>query len=149
MMFRGTKKHAPEKFNAVMTKAGARSNATTNDDRTLYYATFAKEDLEQIVEMMADQFQNLEYAEPEFKTEARAVLGEYNKSAANPAFKLYEVTRKTAFATHTYGHTTMGFIEDIENMPNQYQYSKIFFDRWYRPENATLVIGGDVDAGKV
>ena len=149
MMFRGTKKYAPEKYNAVMTKAGARSNATTNDDRTLYYATFAKEDLEQILEMMADQFQNLDYAEPEFKTEARAVLGEYNKNVANPAFKLYETTRKTAFSKHTYGHTTMGFIEDIEDMPNQYQYSKVFFDRWYRPEYSTLVIGGDVSPEQV
>ena len=149
MMFRGTPKYSPEKFTAVMTRAGARNNASTSDDRTMYYATFAKDDLEQIIELMGDNFQNLSYAEPEFKTEAKAVLGEYNKNAAEPAFKLFELTRKTAFGTHTYGHTTMGFIEDIENMPNQFEYSKQFFDRWYRPEYTAIVVAGDVTPEEV
>jgi len=149
MMFRGTPKYSPEKFNEIMTRAGARNNASTSDDRTMYYATFAKDDLEAIIELFGDQFQNLKYAEPEFKTESRAVLGEYNKNAANPGFKLYEVTRKTAFGTHTYGHTTMGFIEDIENMPNQFEYSKQFFDRWYRPEYTTVIVAGDVTPSQV
>ena len=149
MMFRGTPKYSPEQFTAVMTRAGARNNATTNDDRTLYYATFAKEDLEQIIELFGDNFQNLKYAEPEFKTEAKAVLGEYNKTAADPAFRLFELTRKTAFGTHTYGHTTLGFIEDIENMPNQFEYAKQFFDRWYRPEYTAIVVAGDVTPEQV
>jgi len=149
MMFRGTPRYSPEKFTAIMTRAGARNNASTSDDRTMYYATFAKDDLEQIIELMGDNFQNLSYTEPAFKTESRAVLGEYNKNAANPGFKLYEVTRKAAFGTHTYGHTTMGFIEDIENMPNQFEYSKQFFDRWYRPEYTTIVVAGDVTAEQV
>ncbi|HEX2718426.1 MAG TPA: pitrilysin family protein, partial [Gemmatimonadaceae bacterium] len=149
MMFRGTKKYPPEQYNAVMSRAGARTNASTSDDRTWYYATFAKEDLENILELYADQFQHLDYAEPEFKTEARAVLGEYNKNSASPEFKLYETTRKAAFTRHTYGHTTMGFIEDIENMPNQYAYSKQFFNRYYRPEYTTIVVAGDVTAEQV
>ncbi|HEX6178578.1 MAG TPA: insulinase family protein, partial [Thermoanaerobaculia bacterium] len=149
MMFRGTPKYSPEKFTEIMTRAGARNNASTSDDRTMYYATFAKDDLEQIIELMGDNFQNLSYAEPEFKTEAKAVLGEYNKNAAEPSFKLFELTRKTAFGTHTYGHTTMGFIEDIENMPNQFEYSKQFFDRWYRPEYTAIVVAGDVTPEQV
>ena len=76
MMFRGTPKFPKEKYNEVLTKAGARSNASTSDDRTWYYATFAKEDLESILELMGDQFQNLQYPEDDFKTEARAVLGD-------------------------------------------------------------------------
>ncbi len=149
MMFRGTKKYTPDQNNAVMARAGARTNASTSDDRTWYYATFAKEDLENILELYADQFQNLDYAEPEFKTEARAVLGEYNKNSASPGFKLYELTRKTAFTKHTYGHTTMGFIEDIEDMPNQYEYSKQFFSRYYRPENTAIIVAGDVTPEQV
>lgn len=149
MMFRGTPLNPPDSFNARMTRAGARNNASTSDDRTLFFATFAKENLEDIVSLMADQFQHLEYSEPAFKTESRAVLGEYNKNAANPGSKLYEVMRKTAFGTHTYGHTTMGFIEDIENMPNQFAYSKEFFSRWYRPENTTVVVAGDVTPAQV
>ncbi|MHB1265484.1 MAG: M16 family metallopeptidase [Gemmatimonadaceae bacterium] len=149
MMFRGTPNFSPERFNAVMTAAGARNNAYTTDDYTNYYATFAKENLAQIVEMMGDQFQHLAYAEPEFKTEARAVLGEYNKNSASPFFKLFEATRQAAFSRHPYGHTTMGFIRDIEDMPNQYAYSRQFFDRWYRPEYTTVIVAGDVTPGEV
>jgi len=146
VMFRGTEKYPPEKYNAVIQKAGARQNANTSDDRTIFHETFAKSDLPKILEIEADRFQNLSYPEAIFKTEARAVLGEYNKNSANPIRKILEVQRDAAFGTHTYKHTTMGFIKDIEDMPNQYQYSKEFFRRWYRPEYATVVIAGDVNA---
>jgi zinc protease len=149
MMFRGTEKYSPEEYNRIITKAGARQNAYTTDDYTNYHITFAKEDLEKMLEIEADRFQNLSYPVEAFKTESRAVLGEYNKNSANPISKLYEVSRATAFTTHTYRHTTMGFIEDIEDMPNQYEYSKTFFQRWYRPANTAVIVAGDVDPAKV
>lgn len=145
VMFRGTEKYSPDEYNAIITKAGARQNAYTADDYTNYHTTFAKEDLEKILEIEADRFQNLSYSEDLFKTEARAVLGEYNKNSANPIRKLYEVMRNAHFSTHTYKHTGMGFIEDIEDMPNQFDYSRVFFDRWYRPEYTTIIVAGDVD----
>jgi zinc protease len=144
MMFRGTKEYPAAKYQAVITKAGARQNAYTSDDLTNYYTTFAKEDLDTVLKVEADRFQHLDYSEDDFKTESRAVLGEYNKNSANPYQKLTEVMRDAAFQTHTYKHTTMGFIKDIEDMPNQYAYSKVFFDRWYRPERTTIIIAGDV-----
>src|SRR4029079_9800796 len=97
----------------------------------------------------ADRFMNLSYSPEAFKTESRAVLGEYNKNSANPVRKILEVQRDAAFSTHTYKHTTMGFIKDIEDMPNQYEYSKEFFRRWYRPEYTTMVVAGDVKADEV
>lgn len=148
MMFRGTKAYPPEKYQDVITKSGARQNAYTSDDLTNYHTTFAKEDLETILKVEADRFQSLSYGEDAFKTESRAVLGEYNKNSANPMSKLFEVQRDAAYTTHTYKHTTMGFIKDIEDMPNQYAYSKVFFDRWYRPERTTLIIAGDVEPQK-
>ena len=149
MMFRGTPTLPPDEYNAIITKAGARQNAYTTDDYTNYHVTFAKEDLETILRIEADRFQNLSYPVEAFKTESRAVLGEYNKNSANPIQKLYETMRAKAFTTHTYRHTTMGFIEDIEDMPNQYEYSKTFFQRWYRPENTAIIVAGDVDPAKV
>jgi zinc protease len=149
MMFRGTKAYPPEVYTSIITKAGARQNAFTSDDLTNYYTTFAKEDLEKMLEIEADRFQNLLYSDEQFKTESRAVLGEYNKNSANPVSKLIEVQRENAFTTHTYKHTTMGFLKDIEDMPNQFEYSKVFFSRWYRPEKTTLIIAGDVEAEKV
>jgi len=148
MMFRGTPTYPPEKYQQIITKAGARQNAYTSDDLTNYYTTFAKEDLETVLKVEADRFQHLAYPVEAFKTESRAVLGEYNKNSANPMSKLFEVQREAAFSTHTYRHTTMGFLKDIEDMPNQYDYSKVFFDRWYRPERTAVIIAGDVDPAK-
>jgi zinc protease len=149
MMFRGTAAYPPDAYNAIITKAGARQNAYTTDDYTNYHITFAKEDLETILKIEADRFQNLSYSVEAFKTESRAVLGEYNKNSANPFQKLYETIRAKAFTTHTYRHTTMGFIEDIEDMPNQFEYSRVFFDRWYRPENTAIIVAGDVEPATV
>ncbi len=145
MMFRGTEKYPPEKYEAVLKRAGAASNAYTTDDRTVYHTTFSKEDLETILEIEADRFRYLKYSENVFRTEALAVLGEYNKNSASPVHKLFEVLRDTAFDRHTYKHTTMGFLRDIQDMPNQYQYSLRFFDRWYRPEYTTIIVAGDID----
>src|SRR6476620_8633193 len=149
IMTRGTKNMTQEQMNDLITKAGARENASTSDDVTKYYITFAKEDLESMIKLEADRFQNLQYSEEDFKTESRASLGEYNKNSANPGTKLYEAVRDTAFTTHTYKHTTMGFIRDIENMPNQFEYSKIFYDRFYRPERTTIIVAGDVTPNEV
>ncbi len=145
MMFRGTEKFPPEKYEAVMQGAGAQTNAYTSDDRTVYHAVFPKEDLESILMAEADRFQNLKYAEEAFKTETRAVLGEYNKNSANPFRKLEEALQDAAFTRHSYKHTTMGFLRDVEDMPNQYQYSRTFFERWYCPEYTLVCVVGDVE----
>jgi len=148
MMFRGTKTYPPDRYQGVLTRIGARSNAYTSNDLTNYHTTFTKEDLDELLAMEADRFQHLEYPEEAFRTESRAILGEYNKSAANPLLKLFEVQAAAAYRVHTYRHTTMGFLADIEDMPNQYAYSRTFYDRWYRPEYATVVVAGDVDPAR-
>ena len=144
MMFRGTEKYPQEKYNNVLKSLGADSNAFTTEDWTCYHMTIPSSALGKAAEIEADRFQNLKYDEPSFQKEARAVLGEYNKNASSPFLKLDEAMQNTAFTTHTYKHTTIGFLEDIKDMPNQYAYSKVFFDRWYRPENCTIVVTGDV-----
>src|SRR5512147_731951 len=126
VMFRGTKEYPPERYEAVLKAAGAASNAYTTDDHTVYHTTFSKEDFESILKMEADRFQNLDYTQQQFKTESLAVLGEDNKNSADPTEKLEEVLRDTAFTKHTYKHTTMGFLKDVQDMPNQFEYSKLF-----------------------
>ncbi len=144
VMFKGTETYPPAKYTAILKQIGASSNAFTTEDFTCYHTTFSKEDLDTVLAMEADRFQNLKYSEPEFKTETLAVLGEYNKNSANPSQKLEEVIADTAFEKHTYKHTTMGFLKDIQDMPNQYDYSLKFFDRYYRPEYTTVIVVGDV-----
>jgi zinc protease len=149
LMFRGTAQYSTEKYNQAINRMGAASNASTSDDFTVYHTTFSKEDLDTVLAMEADRFQHLKYAEPEFKTESLAVLGEYNKNSASPFSKLSEVMHDTAYDRHTYKHTTMGFLKDIQDMPNQYEYSLKFFDRYYRPEYTTIIVVGDVKAKAV
>ncbi|HKP85633.1 MAG TPA: pitrilysin family protein [Blastocatellia bacterium] len=144
LMFRGTEKVSADQYNEALKNAGADSNAYTSDDRTVYHTVFSKEDFERIMTLEADRFQNLKVPIDLFKTETKAVLGEYNKNASSPVRKLYEVLRDKAFESHTYRHTTMGYLRDVENMPNQYDYSLEFFKRYYRPEYTTIIVAGDV-----
>jgi len=144
IMFRGSENYTAEQREAIFKRAGAETNAYTSDDRTVYHATFSKDDLDEIMKMEADRFMRLKYALPEFQTESLAVKGEYDKNSANPINQLFERLRETAFKKHTYSHTTMGFIKDIEAMPTQYDYSLEFFKRFYRPEYTTVVLVGDV-----
>ena len=96
------------------------------------------------LELEADRFMNLSYSKSDFQTEAGAVYGEYRKNRTSPFFTIYEAVHKAAFTRHTYGHTAMGFEQDIQAMPSMYSYSKRFFSRNYRPENAVLVVAGDI-----
>jgi zinc protease len=144
LMFRGSEHYSGAERDAILKKAGADSNAYTTDDRTVYHEVFSKDDLDKVLELEGDRFQRLKYPTDGFKTETKAVLGEFNKNSADPEEKAFEVLRATAFKVHTYSHTTMGFIEDIEDFPNQYDYSLQFYGRYYRPEYTTIVIVGDV-----
>ncbi len=144
MMFRGTPRYTSEQYNDMMKRMGADSNAFTTDDWTAYHTTASADALATIVELEADRFQNLSYDLPAFQKEARAVLGEYNKIASSPMMLLDETLQDTAYDTHTYKHTTIGFLKDIVDMPNQYEYSKKFFERWYRPDNCIVLVVGDV-----
>jgi len=145
MMFRGSEKFPSEVYDGIVTSMGADANAFTTDDLTAYHMSITRDDLPTVIDIESDRFKNLKYAEDEFKTEAGAVYGEFRKNRTNPFFVLYEAFHGAAFDKHTYKHTTMGFEEDIAMMPEQYEYSKSFFDRFYRPENVVVMVAGDFD----
>jgi zinc protease len=143
MMFRGTEKY-PD-YDGVTSRLGAARNAFTSNDMTVYYLVASNEYLETIMDLESDRFQNLRYSEADFRTEAGAILGEYQQGALSPGRWLDEKVRETAFREHTYRHTTIGFEADIRAMPEGYDYSLDFYSRFYRPENVVLVIAGDFD----
>jgi zinc protease len=145
MMFRGTKNISADEYEKTITEMGANNNAYTTDDYTCYTLTVPSDNLETAMRLESDRFQNLSYEEEPFRTEAGAVYGEYRKNRVNPWSVAYEELSNLAFTRHTYKHTTMGFEEDIKNMPNQYQYSISFFKRYYRPENCILILAGDFE----
>jgi zinc protease len=149
MMFRGTANYSEDEYNAVLKRMGADSNADTSDDRTRYYITGPAPELETMMEIESDRFMNLSYSEEDFRREALAVLGEYNKNISNPFLPMWERMRELAFTAHTYSHTTMGYLEDIKAMPGYYDYSLSFYDRFYRPENCILLVVGDAKPDQV
>ncbi len=145
MMFRGTARFPEGARGSLLGKLGFVENAFTSDDVTMYTISGPSQALETLVDVEADRFQHLEYSEPAFQTEAKAVLGEYNKNAANPALKIEEAVLGAAFKAHTYRHTTLGFYDDIVAMPSRYEYSKEFFKRWYTPDDCLIFVVGDFD----
>ena len=149
MMFRGTDQYPKEAYSAALKSIGAAANANTTQDRTLYHMTGNAEKLEYMFELESDRFMNLNYSEHDFKTEAGAVKGEYTKNFASPYQQIYEKQQETAYSTHTYSHTTMGYFNDIVDMPNQFAYSKMFFERYYRPEYNTILVVGDAKPAQV
>ncbi|MEP1742658.1 MAG: pitrilysin family protein [Kangiellaceae bacterium] len=148
MMFKGTPNFSQLEYGNRLKNAGVDGNAYTSDDLTNYYISFPKEHLEEMLMLEADRFQNLSYTEAEFRTEALAVKGEYLKNSSSPFRKMFEAIREIAFKEHTYQHTTMGFLRDIEQMPEQFEYSKTFFKRWYTPNYASVIVVGDIDIDK-
>lgn len=145
MMFKGSEKFPQDKYEVMFKNAGVDNRAYTTNDYTNYHLNFSKQHLESVLEVQADIFQNLKYTESQFRTEALTVKGEYLKNNSNPIRQLLAAVRKEAFDQHTYSHTTMGFFEDIEKMPDQMAYGQQFFERFYKPEYTSIIITGDVD----
>lgn len=145
MMFRGTKRHPGRVYDSLITSMGADANAYTTDDYTCYHLNITNEDLPRVIDLEADRFQNLNYTLEGFQTESGAVYGEYRKGKTSPFNVLWEDLKNTAFKKHTYKHTTIGFEKDIKDMPNLYDYSLSFYQRYYRPENCILLVVGDFD----
>ncbi len=145
MMFRGTEKYSKAQYGEILKRMGADSNASTDDDLTLYHIVGPKRELETMADLESDRFKNLKYSEADFRTEALAVRGEYAKSASAPILPMFEKLQDLAFTRHTYKHTTIGFLADIQAMPEQYAFSLQFFQRFYRPENCILLVVGDVE----
>ena len=145
MMFRGTEKYPSDKYDEILQSYGIDDNAFTTDDYTCYHLVGTKDALEIIIDLESDRFKNLKYSEEAFRKEAGAVLGEYNMNSSSPFMIMFEKLHDLAYTMHTYKHTTIGFLKDIENMPNLYEYSIQFHDRYYRPENCIIVVVGDFD----
>jgi zinc protease len=146
MMFKGTKTVPRPAYDDFLTRLGAGTNGYTTDDYTWYFVVFAgRENLEAVVRTEADRFINLDYDEEMLKTEAPVIEGEYYASLTNPGRRLGELLRDTAFVSHSYKHSTLGWLQDIRDMPNQFEYSRLYKERFYAPDNSILLVAGDFD----
>jgi zinc protease len=148
LMFRGTDAVPAEEYLRETQRLGADDNAFTTDDLTLFTTTIPVDALADLIKLNADRFQHLHYAADKYKDETGAVLGERNKDFADPDAAMDEALRALAFKQHTYGHTTIGSKHDVEDMPNQYEYSRQFFRRFYTPDDCIIFVVGEIDHDK-
>jgi zinc protease len=131
-------------YDEAMGELGAFNNAYTWFDITYYHPLTFTSNLAELSRLEADRFQHLDFSEKIFKTEAGAVLGEYRNGATDPDLRMSEVQLRLLYGDYGYGHTTIGYLEDVEDMPNEYQAALKFYDEFYRPNNCVLLVTGDV-----
>jgi zinc protease len=148
MMFKGTKKLKPGEFSARVAALGGRENAFTSKDYTAYFQQIEKSRLEAVMALEADRMANLQFDKNEFDKEIRVVMEERRWRVDDQPIQLvYEALHATAFFAHPYHHPVIGWMDDLQHMT--VQDAKAWHDRWYAPNNATMVVTGDVNAGQV
>lgn len=134
-------------YDTRIEKMGAFDNAWTWFDVTYYHPVTFATNLRDLVALQAERFVAMDFSERIYRTEAGAVLGEYRRNASDPSLRMDEVLIDLAYGpSHGYGHTTIGYLADVEDMPNSYKSGKAFYDTYYRPNNAVVLVTGDVKA---
>lgn len=148
MMFKGTPSVPPGEFSKIIATSGGRDNAFTNRDYTTYFQQLRSDKLELALKMEADRMANLNFSDEDFKKEIQVVMEERRLRTEDKAHAIvYEQLVATAFGTHPYRRPVIGWMNDLENM--QPDDARAWYKRWYGPNNATLVIVGDVEANNV
>jgi len=148
MMFKGTKTLGPNEFSKIIAANGGRENAFTGKDYTAYFQSLHKDRLEVSMRLEADRMQNLSLREEDFVKEVNVVKEERRlRTEDKPTSLTYEQFIATAFQSSPYHHPIIGWMEDLDSM--RLEDLQAWYERWYSPSNATLVIIGDVEADKV
>ncbi len=148
MMFKGAKKYGPKQFDTTIEANGGSTNAYTNFDSTVYYQSMPSHMIEKIIDMEADRMENLLLEEESFEAERKVIFEERKMRYENsPRGQLYLTLMKEVFKGTPYGGSVIGSEQDLANLSRT--QVREFFKNFYRPDNATIVIVGNVDADEV
>ncbi|AXS80983.1 pitrilysin family protein [Dechloromonas sp. HYN0024] len=144
MMFKGTPSVGPGEFNKRVAAAGGRDNAFTSRDYTAYFQQVPKEKLPDMMQLEADRMRHLNVDAKEFAQEIKVVMEERRmRTDDNPQAKLFEQMNAVAFQAHPYRRPIIGWMNDLETMTAA--DAKAWYNTWYVPNNAYVIITGDVD----
>jgi zinc protease len=144
MMFKGTAATPAGEYSRAIAGAGGRENAFTSNDYTGYFAVLQKSRLELALRLEADRMANLTLSGEEFAKEIKVVMEERRlRTDDRPRSLVYEQLMATALTAHPYRNPIIGWMSDIENL--RVEDTRDFYRRWYTPNNATLVVVGDVE----
>src|SRR5438093_9281599 len=148
LMFKGTSKHPVGEFSQTVLRIGGNENAFTSTDYTGYYQRVPREQLAKMMEFEADRMTGLILRDENVLPERDVVLEEYNMRVANnPEARLSEQIMAALYLNHPYGRPVIGWHQEIEKLNREDALA--FYKRFYAPNNAILVVAGDVDASDV
>ena len=148
MMFKGTKAVPAGQFSRLVAAAGGKENAFTAQDQTTYYQQLEKSQLPLSMKLEADRMANLNLTDEEFAKEIKVVMEERRwRTEDKPQSKVNEQFNSTIYHVHPYGRPVVGWMNDLENMTAA--DAREWYNTWYAPNNATLVVVGDVNAQDV
>jgi zinc protease len=148
LMFKGTSKHPAGEFSQTVLRIGGNENAFTSTDYTGYFQRVPREQLAKMMEFEADRMTGLILKDENVLPERDVVLEEFNMRVANnPEARLIEQIMASLYLNHPYGRPVIGWRQEIEKLDREDALA--FYKRFYAPNNATLVIAGDVDAKDV
>lgn len=148
MMFKGTENHGPGRFSRIVAELGGTENAFTSRDYTSYFETLHKKHLEKALELEADRMRNLRLDSKEFAKEIEVVKEERRlRTDDKPTGLTYEQLMAVAWRASPYQNPVIGWMNDLDNMV--LADLKRWYQRWYAPNNATLVVVGDVEPQQV
>ena len=148
MMFKGTKTVKSGEFSRRIAAAGGRENAFTNRDYTAYFQQVPKAALPQMMQLEADRMSNLLVTEAEFSREIKVVMEERRlRTEDQPRALVAEALNAEAYFAHPYRRPVIGWMNDLANM--SYVDARNWYARWYVPDNAFVVVVGDVKADEV
>ncbi len=148
MMFKGTPRVPAGRFTKLIAAAGGRDNAFTAQDYTTYFQQLQKSRLPLALKLEADRMQNLSLSKAEFGKEIKVVMEERRwRTDDKPQSLVYEGMMATAFQEHPYRRPVIGWMNDLEHMTAA--DARAWYRRWYAPNNAVLVVVGDVQPAQV
>ncbi len=148
MMFKGTRNVGPGEFNARVAAVGGRDNAFTSKDYTAYFQQIPPAHLGEMMALEADRMQHLVFDEESFRRETEVVKEERRlRTDDQPRALVYEQLMATVYKAHPYRRPVIGWMADLETM--QLADAREWYTRWYAPNNAYLVVVGDVDHKQV
>ena len=147
MMFRGSRNVASEEHSRKINEVGGHCNAFTTEDVTVFINSVPKEFFEMTLELEADRMDGLLLKDDLFETERKVIIEEYHTYMNNPVAKAFLEFRQEFFANHPYSLSPLGLIEDLQSI--KVAQCQEYYDQWYGPSNAVLVIVGDIDENTV